>query len=239
VTARAGAGRRVPLDAARLGRVRLPDVVVDRPRVLLVGINPSLRSAAVGHHFASPGNPFWRLLYASGLVPEPLTYEEDHRLSEFGIALVNLCPRPTRSAAELAPAEFDTGRRELLRKCRRMRPQVVAFVGVSLYQSYFQLKTSGGPGEKGEDIDGARVFVVPNPSGLNASFPGFSHKLVWYEKLRQFVDREATGAPAAGAARRPKGRRSIAERRRSRRRGPARRRWHRSSTARRRWHRSS
>jgi TDG/mug DNA glycosylase family protein len=180
---------RLAEDAARLGRVRLRDVVARRPKLLLVGINPGLRSAAVGHHFAGPGNPFWRLLHAAGLVPVPLTHEEDQRLSEFDIALVNLCARPTRSAAELTRAEFDEGRGALLRKCQRMRPTVVAFVGVSLYQTYFEMKKSGGPGPKTHTIAGARVFVVPNPSGLNASFPGFADKLIWYRKLAEFVDK--------------------------------------------------
>jgi double-stranded uracil-DNA glycosylase len=166
----------------------LSDVVALRPRLLLVGINPSLRSGEVGHHFASPGNPFWRLLFAAGLIPEALTAEEDHRLSEFGIALTNLCSRPTRSAAELTPPEIDRGRRELERKIARLRPGVVAFVGLSLYQAYFRKKTSGGAGAKEERIADARVFVVPNPSGLNASFPGFADKLVWYESLREFLE---------------------------------------------------
>ena len=157
------------------------------PNLLLIGINPSLRSAEVGHHFASPGNPFWRLLFAARLVPEVLTADDDQRLAEFGIALTNLCARATRSAAELEPREIELGRKILARKIARMGPRVVAFVGVSLYQSFFKLKTSGGPGPKPETIAGARVFVVPNPSGLNASFPGFSHKLVWYEKLREFT----------------------------------------------------
>lgn len=158
-----------------------------RPRVLLVGINPSLRSAEVGHHFASPGNPFWRLLFAAGLVPEPLTFEADGRLAEFGIALSNLCPRPTRSAAELGALEIERGVVELSRKIARSKPLVVAFVGVSLYTAYFKLKVSGGPGPKPETIAGARVFVVPNPSGLNASFPGFADKLLWYRALAEFV----------------------------------------------------
>jgi len=166
---------------------RLRDVLVDRPKVLLVGINPSLRSGEVGHHFASPGNPFWKLLYASGLTPVALTAAQDGRLAEFGIALTNLCPRPTRSASELLPHEVERGRRALARKIAKLRPRILVFVGVSLYQAYFKLKTSGGPGPKPETIAGARVFVVPNPSGLNASFPGFSHKLVWFEKLREFV----------------------------------------------------
>ena len=167
---------------------RLPDILCPAPRVLLVGINPSLRSAEVGHHFASPGNPFWRLLHAAGITPELLTADEDHRLVEVGIALTNLCPRPTRAASELTRAEFEAGRRALARKCARLRPGVVAFIGVSLYPLYFALGKSGGPGPKPETIAGAAVFAVPNPSGLNASFPGFSHKLVWFERLKAFVD---------------------------------------------------
>lgn len=165
---------------------RLKDILAPHPRLLLVGINPGLRSGAVGHHFAGNGNPFWRLLFAAGLVPELLPYEQDQRLAEFGIALTNLCPRVTRTAAELGPAEIARGRRTLAAKCRRLRPAIVTFVGLSLYQMYFRLPRSGGPGAKPETIAGARVFVVPNPSGLNASFPGFASKLVWFEALRAF-----------------------------------------------------
>jgi TDG/mug DNA glycosylase family protein len=162
-----------------------------RPRLLLVGINPSLRSAEVGHHFAGPGNPFWRLLYAAGLVTEPIGSTEDRRLIDWGLALTNLCPRPTRSAAELRPEEMTAGRAALARKIARLRPDVVCFVGVTLYQAFFGgrgRKTGGGPGPKPERITGARVYVVPNPSGLNASFPGFEHKLVWYRRLREFLE---------------------------------------------------
>ena len=172
---------------ARVAVRRLRDVSVAHPKLLLVGINPSLRSGEVGHHFASPGNPFWRLLFASGLVPEALVADQDQRLAEFGIGLTNLCPRPTRSAADLTPVEIERGRRGLGRKIEKLRPSVVAFVGVSLYQSFFRRKTSGGPGAKPEKIAGARVFVVPNPSGLNASFPGFQDKLIWFERLREFI----------------------------------------------------
>ena len=168
---------------------RLRDVVVQRPDVLLVGINPGLRSGAVGHHFAGNGNPFWRLLEKSKLTPRLLHYEEDEKLADFGIALTNLCPRVTRTAAELESDEIERGRRTLARKIAKLRPRVVDFVGVSLYQMYFRLPKSGGPGQKPERIAGARVFVVPNPSGLNASFPGFEHKLVWFEALRTFVRR--------------------------------------------------
>ena len=153
----------------------------------MVGINPGLRSGEIGHHFAGRGNPFWRLLFASGLVPEELTAEQDQRLAEFGIALTNVCPRVTRSAAELEPEEIERGERALARKIEMLAPAVVAFVGLGLYQSYFGHKASGGAGPKPETIGRARVFVVPNPSGLNANFPGFADKLVWFEALRHFL----------------------------------------------------
>jgi TDG/mug DNA glycosylase family protein len=166
----------------------LRDVLTERPRLLLVGINPGLRSGATGHHFAGRGNPFWRLLHAAKLTPVLLAAEEDHRLADFGIALTNICPRTTRTAAELTTAELAAGRRVLAGKIEAIRPRVVAFVGLSVYQVFFGLKKSGGAGPKPERIAGARVFVVPNPSGLNASYPGFADKLVWYEALRAFAD---------------------------------------------------
>ena len=163
-------------------------MVVERPRLLLVGINPGIRSGATGHHFAGRGNPFWRLIHAAGLVPELLSPEEDQRLATFGIALTNICPRVTRTAAELTTTEMAAGRRALARKIEAMGPRVVAFVGLSVYQAFFGLKKSGGAGPKPEKIADARVFVVPNPSGLNASYPGFADKLTWYEALRRFVE---------------------------------------------------
>jgi TDG/mug DNA glycosylase family protein len=179
---------------------RLKDVLLPRPRLLLVGINPGLRSGAIGHHFAGKGNPFWRLMFEAGLIPEPLTSEQDQRLAAHGIALTNLCPRITRAAAELTPAELARGVRVLAGKCARLRPRVVAFVGLGLYQTYFGLPSSGGAGAKPETIAGARVFVVPNPSGLNASFPGFADKLRWFRALRDFLadDREYDGGDGGG-----------------------------------------
>src|SRR5271169_3178937 len=153
-----------------------------QPRILFVGINPSLRSQQVGHHFASPGNPFWRLLHAARLVPVELTWEDDARLVEFDLALTSLCPRATRSAAELSTAEMIEGQKLLARKIRRVQPQVVAFVGVSIYRRFFGVAQGEGAGAKQEMIHGARVFVLPNPSGLNASFPGFQDKLIWFER---------------------------------------------------------
>ena len=167
----------------------LPDCTAKNARILFVGINPGLRSAEIGHHFAGKGNPFWRLLYSAGLTPVLLTPEEDTRLVEFQLGLTNLCPRPSRAASELTRDELEAGRRVLAQKVARLKPKVVAFVGLTIYQSFFTHPKTGGAGEKPETIAGARVFVVPNPSGLNQSFPGFHDKLVWFEKLRYFAER--------------------------------------------------
>src|SRR5215471_963251 len=137
----------------------LPDILIPSPRILFVGINPSLRSAEVGHHFASPGNPFWKLLYAARLVPEPLTCAQDARLVEFGLALTNLCPRPTRSAAELTADEMARGRTALARKIARVQPQIVAFVGIGIYRHFFRVIGGDGAGPKPEKIESARVFA--------------------------------------------------------------------------------
>jgi TDG/mug DNA glycosylase family protein len=168
---------------------RLPDRLCPEPLILFVGINPSLTSGLLGHHFAGPGNPFWRLLYAAGLVPEPLTFKDDVRLPEYGLALTNLVARPTREASEIRSEEYAHGRRSLARTIARARPHVAAFVGVTAYRQFFGPRASRGCGPKSEQIGSARVFVLPNPSGRNEAFPGFQDKLTWYRRLRRFAER--------------------------------------------------
>ena len=119
---------------------------------------------------------------------EELKCEDDQRMPEFGLAMTNLCARATRSAAELSPTEIKRGHQLLERKIRRVRPRVVAFVGVTIYRSFFGIADGEGARLKDERIVDARVFVLPNPSGLNASFPGFQDKLIWFERLREFAD---------------------------------------------------
>jgi TDG/mug DNA glycosylase family protein len=186
--------RREP-GAARLRRrgspMPLRDVIGAHPRILFVGINPSLHSERLGHHFAGPGNPFWRLLHAAGLVPLALSYAEDQRLAEFGLALTNLCPRASATAAELTRDEIQRGKAALRRKISRLTPQMVVFVGLTVYQQFFSKPKSGGAGPKPETIDSARVFVIPNPSGRNANYPGFKDKLIWFQRLREFLEGKA------------------------------------------------
>ena len=178
---------------------RLRDVVVPRPRLLLVGINPGRRSGAVGHHFAGNGNPFWRLLHAARLVPVPLAAADDARLVEHGLGITNLCARATRSAAELTPAEKREGAEVLREKVAGLRPGVVALVGVSLFPLVFPGSNERGPGAKRARLAGARVFVLPNPSGLNAAYPGFDSKLVWFRRLAKLVRKVSRGAPRAAS----------------------------------------
>jgi TDG/mug DNA glycosylase family protein len=176
---------------------RLRDVIADRPAILFVGINPGTTSGKVGHHFAGPGNPFWKLLHAAGLTPIELRASDDQRLAEFGHALTNLVARTTKTAAELSRKELARGRAVLVAKVRAMQPGVIALVGVTLYPVVFELKGKlavPGPGPKPERLEGARVFVLPNPSGLNASFPTFASKLVWFEQLRDFAASSARSA---------------------------------------------
>ena len=167
---------------------RLGDIVAPHLRALFVGINPGLRSAALGHNFAGKGNPFWRLLHAAQLIDRPLGFADERQLLDFGFGITNVCSRPSRSAAELSREELARGARALARRVRRLQPRALALVGLTIYQQIFGRQATPGAGAKPQLLGGARIFVVPNPSGLNASFPGFQQKLIWYVALRQWLD---------------------------------------------------
>jgi double-stranded uracil-DNA glycosylase len=171
--------RVTPRDPGDWSALRLKDRIAPNLRVLFVGINPGVRSAQAGHHFAGFSNRFWKLLFASGLVPEPITYEEDDRLPEFGYGITNLIARPSPGIDDLRPVEYVEGWKSLERKIRKHRPEIVALVGVTLYRAILPLLATAArvpknhPIELGlqpEHIHGARVFVLPNPSGRNANF---------------------------------------------------------------------
>jgi TDG/mug DNA glycosylase family protein len=175
---------------------RLPDRVRVPVRLLLVGINPGMRSAQVGHHFAGPSNRFWKLLYESGLVPEPIRWADDHRLPEFGIGITNLVARPTPGIDALSRSEYAAGECSLRRKVRRWRPLVVAFVGVTLYRAVFG-RPAPQPvalGPQREPFERTDVFVLPNPSGRNANFT-YAQMLAAFRLLR----RQLSAIPPASA----------------------------------------
>jgi len=138
-------------------------------RVLFCGINPGLYSGATGHHFARPGNRFWPALHGAGFTARRLHPSEQHELLKAGYGVVNLVNRATAAADELAPEEFVAGRKRLAAKVRRYRPKAIAFLGVGAYCHAFGLR-SAPIGPQPEPFEGARVWVLPNPSGLNANY---------------------------------------------------------------------
>ena len=153
-----------------------------------------MRSAAVGHHFAGPSNRFWKLLYESRLVPEPVTWSDDDRLTGWGLAITNLVARATPGVGDLHPSELTAGRRALIAKVRRHKPAIVALVGVMIYRSLFPetaRNATVAPGEVAVTLAGARVFVLPNPSGRNANY-SYQEMLAAFARLAEV----AAKAPA-------------------------------------------
>ncbi len=136
-------------------------------RLLLCGINPSLRSAEVGRHFARPGNRFWRALHLAGITPRRLTPAEQHELLSLGVGITNICARPTRRADELGPGELLAGALALEQLVADWQPSLVAVVGVTAYRVAFSRK-GAVLGEQPERLGGRPLWVLPNPSGLNA-----------------------------------------------------------------------
>jgi TDG/mug DNA glycosylase family protein len=147
----------------------VPDVIAPGLRVLFCGINPGLYTAAVGHHFARPGNRFWPALHRSGFTEQLLSPFAERELLQMGIGVTNVVARATATAAELNREDFIKGGRRLSAKVRRYRPQVVAVLGVGAYRVAFA-RPKAVIGEQPEGIAEARVWVLPNPSGLNANY---------------------------------------------------------------------
>lgn len=156
-----------------------------------MGINPGIRSALTGHHFAGPSNRFWKLLFESGLVPEPLTFEDDDRLPAFGFGITNLVARATPSISDLLPEEYRAGAHVLLGKIARYRPPVVALVGVTVYRALLAAldhpAASTSPVTLGPQPPlpsvGARLVVLPNPSGRNANY-SYAEMLAAFRTVR-------------------------------------------------------
>jgi double-stranded uracil-DNA glycosylase len=165
---------RFSADELAAARSRTIDDVLPGPgdpalRVLFCGINPGLVSAATGQHFARPGNRFWPALYRSGFTERLLTPAEQSLLPECGLGITNLAARATATAAELTKAELEEGGVLLEAFVRRHAPRVVAVLGVTAYRTAFGVpKAKVGPQET--TLGGARLWILPNPSGLNAHY---------------------------------------------------------------------
>jgi TDG/mug DNA glycosylase family protein len=170
--------------------VLLKDRVGPNLGVLFVGINPGIRSAAIGHHFAGYSNRFWKLLYESRLVPQPMASVDDHRLPEFGYGITNLIARSTAGIDTLELKEYAAGERVLRQKVRRLKPRIVAFVGVTLFRFLYRRPATQPVvlGPQPERFEQALVFVLPNPSGRNANF-SYPQMLAAFRSLRRLATR--------------------------------------------------
>jgi TDG/mug DNA glycosylase family protein len=160
--------RPTPADLRASAGTRIPDLVAPDLDVLFCGINPGLYSAATGLHFARPGNRFWRALHDAGLTRTVLQPWEQRAMLASGIGITNLVARATASAAELTNDEIRAGRARLERKVRRYHPRIVAIVGIGAYRVAFD-RPKATFGEQPERLAGARLWVLPNTSGLNAN----------------------------------------------------------------------
>jgi len=164
----------------------VPDLIGPGLRVLFCGINPGLWSAAVRHHFARPGNRFWKALAASGFTESLLSPYDERELLDAGIGITNLVHTATRSAAEITPAQLRRGAAGLERKVRRWRPRAVAMLGLQAYRAGFGSK-GASIGRQPDWAGGAQLWVLPNPSGIQAYYP-FGRLVAELEDLRAAVN---------------------------------------------------
>lgn len=189
---RSGDGkRREPFKPSRAQLVAsagktVSDVIGPQLRVLFCGINPGLYSGATGHHFAGPGNRFWRALHGAGFTGRLLSPWEERDLLELGCGVTNLVAHASASADELGAAELVAGRRRLLSKVRRYAPACVAVLGVGAYRIAFARPTAA-LGRQPEMLGSAVLWLLPNPSGLNAHYQ-LAELVALFRELRNALD---------------------------------------------------
>ena len=145
------------------------DLIDDNLKVLFCGINPGIWSGATGFHFAKPGNRFWKALHLGGFTNRVLHPSEELELLETGYGITSFCKRTTARADELTTAEFIEGGRNLVKKIEKFRPKTLAVLGIGAYRAAFQ-KPKAQLGLQDESISATRVWLLPNPSGLNAHY---------------------------------------------------------------------
>ena len=172
--------------AAAAGKT-VADVIVRNLRVLFCGINPGLYTAAIGHHFGRPGNRFWPALYRSGFTDRLLSPFEEQELLAAGLGITNIVAHATATAAELTSNDFVAGGRTLASKVKRYDPRIVAILGVGAYRQAFD-EPKARIGEQAKRIHSARVWVLPNPSGLNANYQ-LPELVRLFRKLRLAADK--------------------------------------------------
>jgi TDG/mug DNA glycosylase family protein len=177
---------------AAAGRT-IPDVVAPGLAVLFCGINPGLYSAATGHHFARPGNRFWPALHHAGFTPRQLSPAEQEELLAYELGITNIADRATARADELTGEELSAGAEVLTAKVRRLRPAWLAVVGVTAYRIGFG-RPRAAIGRQAERIGDTGIWVLPNPSGLNASYQ-LDRLVAEFAALREEVERQPRTIP--------------------------------------------
>jgi TDG/mug DNA glycosylase family protein len=184
-------GRPLRSEAMPEPRSAVPDVLAPGLRLVLVGINPGISSAAAGAHFANPRNDFWRLLQASGLTSRELAPADQAALLEHGIGVTNAAGRTTPGSGDLRAADFAGAAERLAQIAEDLRPAVMAFVGKEAYRGAFHERPALGV--QSRLLGGTRLFVLPSTSPANAAVP-WSERLRWFRALAAFVD-ELAGPP--------------------------------------------
>jgi double-stranded uracil-DNA glycosylase len=182
-------GRPTKADLAAAVDKRVDDVIAPDLRVLFCGINPGLYSGAVGHHFARPGNRFWKVLHRSGFTEQELSPYDERELLDVGVGITNLVNRTTASAGELDAGELRNGARRLERKVRRYQPAFVAFAGMDAYRVAFG-RLRARLGRQREMLGGSVVWLLPNPSGAQAAYR-LDDLVRLFRSLRRAAVREA------------------------------------------------
>lgn len=161
------------------------DLLAPDLNLLFCGYNPSLRSGQTGHHYAYPGNRFWRVLHAAGITKRLYAPEEDEILLDLGIGFTNLCSRPTRRADELTRDEVRAGAAEFRARLERYAPRAVAYTGIGVYRWFRATSKVGWGVQKDPAVPGVTDVVVPSPSGLNRM--SFEELVEHYRALSPFV----------------------------------------------------
>ena len=164
----------------------VPDLIAPNLKVLFCGINPGLYTAAIGHHFGRPGNRFWPALFAAGFTPRLFSPFEERELLPLGYGITNVVPRTTAAADELLVDEIRAGGKPLIAKVKRYKPQVLAVLGVGAYRVAFD-RPKAKVGLQNETMGPTRIWVLPNPSGLNAHYQSADLAKV-FRQLRNAVE---------------------------------------------------
>ncbi len=155
-------------------------------KIIFIGFNPGIKSSKTGYHYAHPTNSFYKLLYESGLTPRLYKPEEDYKLLELGYGLTNIVSRPTQTAAKVKEKEYERGRKELLKKLKKYKPEVACFTGIGVYKEFSNKSNVDRGLQDISHVEGVKEFVISSPSGLNRT--PYGKQLEMYKKLKKLIE---------------------------------------------------